>query len=109
MCGGVLVEVQASPSEMQSSFSVWLGSMEIYGRKLAGLGGTYDLNAAWSLDSAWEKLTRNSKTRNLVLTIAEYVDRLEAEGKIVRASMVKKKALLAAKSGRIGLVVSPGL
>ena len=99
-CGGLLLE-------LRPLFSLRLGSLELYGSRFAGVGGEWTVSAGWSLEKAWERLVSDERVRDLVKGYADYVERVEARGEALRAAMLKKKALLAAKEGRWDIVLSP--
>jgi len=100
LCGGLTIDVRPR-------LTVWLGSgMQVYGDQFMGIKGGWTVSSAWSLDRAFEKLVSNSKTKKITNSVAKYVDKLEVQGKVIKASILKKKALEAAQNGKTSFFLS---
>ena len=98
-CGGIFVF-------MRPVFSVKLGETELFGSTFCGISGTFRVSSVWSLDRAWEKFLREVGGKSELDELARYVENLEAQGEIRRASMLKKKILSQAERGRINIDLS---
>ena len=99
-CGGILVSF--------SPFSVrTVQGFEIFGHKFAGLGGSWRVSSAFSLDQAFQTICRYNKSNNYIKTVARYVEDLESKGKIKRAALIKKKVINQAMEGHISINLSP--
>ena len=99
-CGGIVLDIRPA-------LAVHLGNLSLYGDSPFGIRTEWQVSAAWSLDQAFERLASDSRTKNLVKAVSDYVEELEARGKITRASLVKKKALNLAREGRADLLLAP--
>ena len=101
-CGGIVLK-------LRPTLTVHLGSLTLYGDAPFGVRTEWHVSASWSLDRAFEKLASDSRTRNLVKSVSDYVEELETEGKLVKASLLKKKVLTLAREGKADLVLAPPL
>lgn len=101
-CGGIVLDVRPT-------LSVRLGNLTLYGDAPFGVRTEWHVSASWSLDRAFEKLASDSRTRNLVKAVSDYVEELEAEGRLVKASLLKKKVLTLAREGKADLLLAPPL
>ena len=99
-CGGVVVTFLP--------FSIKIGSMQVLGEgKFCGLGGTFKLSSAFSLDQSFSLVVKKAKNKNKAYSLAKYVENLESQGKIKKAALLKKKIVEQAKTGHISLSLSP--
>lgn len=100
-CGALLID-------WNPSFTVTIAGIPYWGSDtVAGFRAEYTLNAAWSLDRAWEEFTADSNTTSITQAWSSYIDELEKKGKTTRASLLKKKALQMAAQGKVDINLKP--
>lgn len=99
-CGGVVVSFEP--------FSVRIGSLELWGHgKFAGLGGSWHVSSSFSLSRTFQDVLRQAQNKNEVRMFSDYIEKLESQGQLRKAALLKKKVLEQARNGHISLVLAP--
>jgi hypothetical protein len=100
VCGAF--EVSINP------LSIWVGKLHIYGENnFLGISATYRLSSIWSLDKAWETLKSQAKSNDKIKQLVNYIEKLESQGRVYKAALLKRKVLDQARSGSINISLTP--
>ena len=95
LCGGLTVRIRP--------LAISLDGREILGETWAGIRGEWRLSSSRSLRGAWERFLELTEGISEVRSAAEWTEKLEREGRITRASLVRKKVLSQAVRGSLSV------
>ena len=100
VCGGVVVSF--------NPFSVRIGSLQVWGEgKFAGLGGVWHVSSSFSLSKTFQDVLKQAKNKNEANILSDYVEKLESQGQLRKAALLKKKTIEQARTGHISLFIAP--